>query len=227
MKALRLFFILLCLGQAPLFAQEEASRFRLELSSQSIFTQGSNLVIAPNIDFYIGEKSFNYASHLSGFWRLGNRLELGFGLGYANRDAYVVIPFCRLAPCRRPSGSTAEGYTRIRSLEIPVELRWKYWKSAKRIVPYFSVGIANRIPVVNPFFFGSEKSKLSPGNYVMGVILGAGTQIRIFEKWSLVVAIQIRKDSNFSFDENIYWFMFQESKWFNEGVVKLGVGRNF
>ncbi len=224
MKNLCLFLMLLCLGQASLFAQEEASRFRLELSNQSIFTQGNELVIGPNMNFHIGEKVYNYASHLSGFWRLGNRLELGVGLGYANRDAYVGRSFCSYIPCRRPGDFFPDRYTRIRSLEIPVELRWKYWKSAKRIIPYFSVGIANRIPIIDSSVLGNGKTRLSLDDYAMGVTLGAGTQIKIFEKWSLLFEVKIRKDSNFNFEKHSRT---EGIRWFNEGVIKLGLGRNF
>ena len=227
MKNLCLFFMLFYLGQAPLLAQEETSRFRLELSNQSIFTQGNYLVLAPDLKFYVGEKTYNYTSHLSGFWRLGNRLELGLGLGYANRDAYIKSPFCFFAPCRRPNMLFADGYKRIRSLEIPLELRWKYWKSAKRFVPYFSVGIANRIPILDSSFFEDDKTRLSLADYTMGVVLGTGLQVRAFEKWILFVAVQIRKENNFKFEKDSSVFGLEKKRWFNEAVVKIGIGRNF
>ncbi len=217
--------MLFCLGQASLFAQQEAPRFRLEWSNQTIFTQGNILVISPDLEFYVDKKAYNNANHLSGFWRLGNRLELGIGLGYASRDAYLLGTTCPIGSfCAKPSAARIIGYTRIRSLEIPVELRWKYWKSAKRIAPYFLLGIANRIPVLSPSFYYVEKTRLSPKNYAMGVILGTGAQIKIFEEWSLFFEVKIRKDSNFRFEKRS---RFEGIEWFNEGVIKIGIGRNF
>ncbi len=219
--------MLLCMGQVFLFAQEDTPKFRLELSQQSIFLKGSILEITTGVGFLIVEKKYNSASHLSGFWRLGDRLELGFGLGYANRDINGETLFCLGDnPCRRPEPLTWE-YMRIRSLEIPVELRWKYWKSAKRIVPYFSVGIANRIPIFNQDYNSGEKARLSMGNLSIGVFLGAGAQVEVFENWSLLFAMEIRKDNNFKFKKDPFNPKNGKDRWFNEGVIKLGIGRNF
>jgi len=240
MQAKFLFFTLFFLGQVFLSAQEKTPRFRLELSNQSIFTKGHVLNISGNVDFLVNEKSYNYASHFSGFWRLGNRLELGLGLGYAVRDAHVFGAFCPFnISCSRTGGLLGFRYTRIRSLEIPLEWRWKYVKSAKKIIPYFAFGIANRIPILNTSIYADEKAKWMPAEYAMGAILGAGLQIEVFEEWSILLTAQIRKDSNYKFQKRVYFdsIVFLpiirverevfENRWFNEAAIKISLGRTF
>jgi len=224
MKNISLLFVALFCFQNLVWTQEKPSKFRLELAIQSVSIKGSEIKIAQENEVFLAGQSFKYATQISGFWRLKDRLELGLGLAYTVRDANTTC-YCIFLNCEK--FAPADGvFTRIRSLDLPLELRWKWLKKAKRFDPYASFGLNTRMP----FDFRSgpqnDQTRLNAKGTFIGASLGLGMRIHLYEKWSAILGLSAEKNHNFKFEKNEFTSK-GSSIWLEEWSVKIGVGRSF
>ncbi len=203
------------------YAQEKPTKFRLELSTESVFIKGAELRRALKNDYFVVGKSLKNSTQISGFWRLGDRLDIGLGLAYTVRDVNTIC-YC-LCDKVAPVGGV---FTKIRSLDLPLELRWKWLKKTKRFDPFTSFGLNTRMP----FNFNSRshynQAKLETKNTFLGLTLGVGTRIQIFEKWSAIIGLSAEKNRNFKFEKEDFRLE-GSSRWLDEWSVSIGIGRNF
>lgn len=222
MKKIMTFLLFTFCVTSFIAAQEESDKFRLELSTQSLFANYDVLRSSDYTGLNIAKRVPNFTVQISAFWALGDRLELGAGLAYANRDAYTTC-YCAFCDKFFPT----EDFTRIRSLELPLEVRWKWLKEAKRFDPYVSLGANNRVPFGSLQVFSSEGGGLKFSRLSSGLILGLGSRIHLYEKWSLLVAASVGNYIQFNKEDDFFIPISGVDKVVDEWSVKFGFCRSF
>ncbi len=222
MKNIQLLFLAFFCFQNSALAQEKPSKFRLELSTENIFIKGPRIKSAKKEEVSATGTSFKFSTQVSGFWRLNNRLELGLGLAYAVRDAHTIC-FCVFCDKLVPIDGV---FTRIRSLDLPLELRWKWLKSSKRFDPYVSFGLNTRMPFDFQAGPQYDQTRLDAKATFVGAAFGLGTRIQLFEKWSGIIGLSAEKNDNFKLDKKDL-VVKGNSLWLDEWSVSIGLGRNF
>ncbi len=221
MKNVQLLFLAFFCFQNSALAQEKPSKFRLELSVESIIIKGRQVKNNTRFYYLVMKGSYKYSTQVAGFWRLGARLEAGLGFAYTIRDDYTILFF----PWVDQLTPTEGGFAQLRSLDFPFELRWKWLEKAKRFEPYASIGLNTRMPFSAQNRTPTGQLKLEPKETYVGASLGLGTFIPLFEKWSAIISLSAEKNLHTGLDKGYAVFK-GSSLWLNEWSVNIGVGRN-
>ncbi len=187
---------LLLLQMGNLLLAQNTNRFHLELSSKALFTQYDRISSSPFIGLDIREKVFNYALSINGFWNWSAHWELGLGLGFSNRDAYGIC-FCHV--CDKAVSPPV--YTKGRSFDIPLQLRWYWRKPGKKIRPFLHTGLTSEFALLdapplegNPPFQGINTSE-----YTLNLALGIGSLWQWNEHFSLLIGVALNEYRYFQF----------------------------
>lgn len=227
-----LLFCLCCFSLLGfLDAQENNASLRMEFSSNSIFPLSNNIrtFIHP-WNYYVSKRKYNYSLQLSAFHRISRRLDVGLGMGYANLDAYTTFTcdFC-LLPVTDRIINPREEFSKFRAIEMPLELRIHWFKNARRISPYTSVGMTGRVYLLYTYSATGAQIRIDENDFSLGLNAGLGTRFLLGEQWSINLATHFMRSKYQEAVQGYGRLLPPEEgvKWLNECYVKVGLSRAF